>query len=101
MDRPPAYQPFYCEENIWLLATDPCAGPGERLVVIITGTLAPGLGGGCTLAKQRSAGPRGGSVWWDYHVILLVHSEHWMIWDLDTTLALPLLAESYLSATSH
>ena len=32
----PAYQPYYCEENIWRLAQDPRCGDGERLVALIT-----------------------------------------------------------------
>lgn len=50
---------------------------------------------GCLMWHQRSAPTTGDPVLWDYHVVLLV-SGPWEVWDLDTTLGLPVSAASYL-----
>jgi hypothetical protein len=76
-----AYCPYFCEENIWHLSADdrvpvPVA---ERRVVFIAG-----VRGRFAMRKQRAGG--NGPVLWDYHVVLAAAGK---IWDLDTTLGLP------------
>ena len=36
---------------------------------------------------------------WDYHVVLLSFQEGWWVWDLDTTLGLPVRADAYFPKT--
>jgi len=50
---------------------------------------------GCLMWHQRSAPEQGQPIVWDYHVVLLAR-DPWEIWDLDTTLDLPIAAASYL-----
>jgi hypothetical protein len=75
------YWPFYCEENIWHLCEDPVveAPVEERKVIVITG-----VSGRVAMRRQREGGAR--PVFWDYHVVLAAQGR---IWDLDTTLGLP------------
>lgn len=63
MPDDPPYQPFYCEENIWLLAQDPRCGDGERLVVLITGTE-----GHVAMWRQKPADGPGEPLLWDYQI---------------------------------
>lgn len=92
----PAYCPYYCEENIWHLAADARVGQGPRHVLLISN-----LGHRVALWGQRSgSGDTDGLVLWDYHVILT----HGMgaqarVWDLDTTLGMPLPLRAYLAQT--
>lgn len=88
------YTPRYCEENIWHLAGDPRLSTGELLVALITGK-----GPYRPFWFQRVAADSQVPVWWDYHVILLQHQDAWRVWDLDTTLELPLAADAYLEKT--
>ena len=55
----------------------------------------------CPLWCQRSATGVGEPVWWDYHVFLLAREENadWKVWDLDSTLALPVNSSEYFSQT--
>jgi len=89
----PPYHPFYCEENIWLLAQDPRCGPGTRLVLLISGT-----SGRVAMWHQRAAPRVGEPIPWDYHVVLLVQQNGWQTWDLDTDLGAPIPVETWLSA---
>ncbi len=89
-----AYQPFYCEENIWHLAGDARVGEGERAVLFISNPAA-------TVALwSQCAGGDDGLVVWDYHVVLVVRGPNGAhIWDLDSSLGLPCEAGAYLRAT--
>jgi protein N-terminal glutamine amidohydrolase len=90
----PPYQPFYCEENIWLLAQDPRCGDGERLVALITGAE-----GHVAMWHQKPADGPGEPLLWDYHVVLLVRSATtWQVWDFESDLGMPLAAESWIAA---
>lgn len=90
MSSPPRYCPFYCEENVYHLSHDPrFAGRDPAALFIVGGAR------GCLMWQQRSAGREGEPVLWDYHVVLLVQGP-WEVWDLDTTLACPVGAASYL-----
>ena len=88
------YTPFYCEENIWHLAQEKCFRGREAFVVIISGE-----GDYRRLWFQSLAESRESPVFWDYHVLLLVFDNGWHVWDLDTTLGLPVTAETYLQRT--
>lgn len=91
-DDDPPYQPFYCEENIWLLAQDPRCGDGERLVALITGTQ-----GHVAMWQQKPADGPGEPLLWDYHVVLLVRSGAWQVWDFEYDQGMPALAETWMT----
>lgn len=48
---------------------------------------------------QKNALSQEAPVYWDYHVILLSYEDGWWIWDLDTSLGLPVLADTYFHKT--
>jgi hypothetical protein len=90
----PAYQPFWCEENIWHLAGAPQVGSGKRLVLILTGSNRH------VACWSQRATPPDEAVLWDYHVVLAVRSAtECVIWDLDTRLGYPVPAAIWLGAT--
>lgn len=82
------YWPFFCEENLWHLCADEAVPVpvAERRVVFITG-----VRGRFAMRNQRAG--EGGPVLWDYHVVLRARGD---IWDLDTTLGLPLPFDDWL-----
>jgi hypothetical protein len=88
------YTPCYCEENIWHLAQEKCFRGREAFVVIISGE-----GDYRRLWFQNLAERQESPVFWDYHVLLLVFDNGWHVWDLDTTLGLPVAAEIYFQKT--
>jgi hypothetical protein len=92
--EPFRYCPYYCEENIWHLCREPQFAGREAQVVFISNPTRT-----CALWGQRAAHDPAEPVVWDYHVILAVRDEAWMIWDLDTILGLPLEAGDYLQRT--
>lgn len=49
----------------------------------------------CAVYCMR-AGKPGAPVFWDYHVVLLTYGSAWQVWDLDTTLGLPVALADYL-----
>lgn len=75
------YCPYFCEENIWHLCSDPQVGVPmpERHVVFISNARRQVL-----IRHQRAGG--GGTVIWDYHVVLVAGAQ---AWDPDTTLGFP------------
>lgn len=94
MPDDPPYQPFYCEENIWLLAQDPRCGDGERLVVLITGTE-----GHVAMWRQKPADGPGEPLLWDYHVVLITGgTAGWQVWDFECDLGMPVAAATWLSS---
>ena len=88
------YTPFYCEENIWHLAQEECFHGREAFAAIISGK-----GNYRRLWFQRQAEDQESPVFWDYHVLLLVFDDGWRVWDLDTTLGLPVAADTYFQKT--
>ncbi len=90
------YTPYYCEENIYLLAEQFLAGSiGEPLHVLFITNAART----CALLHQKAAST-GKPVVWDYHVILLSGSgPAARIWDFDTRLDFPCPAIDYLART--
>ncbi|MCP4984253.1 MAG: hypothetical protein GY935_27575 [Gammaproteobacteria bacterium] len=92
--HPYRYTPFYCEENIWHLAQEPCFREQQTLAVMISG-----IGPFRRLWFQRNTESAESPVCWDYHVILLSYREGWKVWDLDTALGLPVAASTYVDKT--
>jgi hypothetical protein len=88
------YRSCYCEENIWHLAREEWFREREAMVVIVSGE-----GRYRRLWFQNSAGSPEAPVYWDYHVILLSFEEGWWVWDLDTSLGLPVPAATYFPET--
>lgn len=105
MDEIPAiaYQPFYCEENVWWLAqrSDLFVGPCE--VAFVLGPDRPDARVACWY--QRAA-DEGEAVLWDYHVVLAERrpggagvASTVIVWDLDTRLPWPCPAALWVAAT--
>jgi len=88
------YQFCYCEENIWHLACEEWFRGREALVVIVSGE-----GRYRRFWFQKNALSQEAPVYWDYHVILISHEDGWWVWDLDTSLGLPVLADTYFHKT--
>jgi hypothetical protein len=88
------YTPFYCEENIWHLSQVPTLSNSDKKVVFISNEKRS-----CPLWKQRAGSGEDNFVVWDYHVILLHKEGSWHVWDLDTTLGLPMDFLAYVDAT--
>lgn len=84
------YHPLYCEENVFHLCGHPDVAARAPAAVFIRGA-----GAHCVMWHQRLAEGPGEPVVWDYHVVLLAR-DPWQVFDLDTTLALPCDALSYL-----
>lgn len=88
------YTKNYCEENMWHLCRHPDLEPLEKKVLIISNET-----GNCSFWHQKSM-PETGPVCWDYHVVLLVFDQGmWFVYDLDTSLELPVPLDSYLNLT--
>jgi len=81
-------QPFYCEENVWHLCQDPRFEGRPREAVFISNPARA-----CPMWRQRAG--EGRPIVWDYHVVLLVH-QPFELWDVDTTLGLPVAPKDYL-----
>ncbi len=87
------YCPFYCEENIYHLAGEPVLRGRPREVVFISNAH-----GGCAMWHQRASVRSTWPILWDYHVVLLAGAP-WEVWDLDTTLGVPVPAHDYMRRT--
>lgn len=87
------YAAFWCEENVWQLCVHPRVKGRERWVLIVSSR-----SGRVATWMQRAAERPEWPVLWDYHVVLLVRDEAgWEVWDLDTTLDLPVAAARWLA----
>lgn len=84
------YHPFYCEENVFHLLANEVFGARPRSAVFVSGLL-----GGCVMWCQRAARARFAPIFWDYHVFVLAE-DPWEVWDLDSTLGMPVPAREYL-----
>lgn len=74
------YQACYCEENIWQLCQRPEFMHSEAVVIAALGDCFP-------ILQQRAATAAYLPVLWDYHVVLLWHTDDGdYIIDFDTTL---------------
>ncbi len=87
-----SYQPYYCEENIYLLCRDLASGGLRLQALFITST-----SGACLFFNQTAA-PPGKPMLWDYHVILLAGPPY-RVFDFDTSLGFGVDAEEYLRRT--
>ena len=87
------YHPFYCEENAFHLCGHAALTARRRHAVVIGGAHE-----GFVMWHQRAARGRSAPIFWDYHVIVLAE-DPWEVWDLDTTLGLPLPAIDYLRSS--
>lgn len=93
------YAPYYCEENVWHLARDRAAEPGERYAVFVLG--ADPTRPGVAVWAQRAA-RNDPFVVWDYHVALFERSSprvQWQVWDPDTTLGMPISAARWIDGS--
>lgn len=90
------YASCYCEENVWHLAGDERIPEQRRHVAFISNRHLC-----CALWFQRAASEPSLPVLWDYHVIMIASGEGGgpMVYDLDTTLDLPVPLDVYLRAT--
>jgi hypothetical protein len=85
------YAAFYCEENVWWLAREPRFAAAE--VVVISNRAR-------TVAMDAQRAGEGRPLVWDYHVVLAVPGAGGVeVWDLDTTLGLPVLGARWLEAS--
>lgn len=87
--------PYYCEENVWHLCHDPRVTHRPRAVLIISNASR------CVaVGAQRAAPDPSSPVLWDYHVVLVAREHQgWSVWDVDTTLGLPVPLSVYLEAS--
>jgi len=87
------YSPYYCEENIWRLCREPMFRNRPAYVVFVSNP-----GESCAIWRQRAADSPHAPMIWDYHVILLAEDPKrgWLVWDLDTTLDIPVEAATWL-----
>jgi len=90
------YTACYCEENVWYLCADTALATMEKTVVWVSS-----LHQICPLWCQQASASIDEPVWWDYHVFILARSnDHpWMVWDLDSTLGLPVSGREYFERT--
>lgn len=88
MPRALDYAPLYCEENVLRLC--PSLAP-DAFAVLVTNAARQ-----VEMLCQRAGGPGSGAVLWDYHAFALERRESWVVWDLDTTLGVPVPAGEYL-----
>jgi hypothetical protein len=89
------YTPYYCEENIWHLCNNPVFANFERIVVIISNEQKKCAFYSQKLSTQNNFIP----VIWDYHVILLIKQESWLVYDFDTILSFPTEIGEYIDKT--
>lgn len=89
------YTPYYCEENVWQLCVDPQVDGSPRAALFISNAARQ-----VAVGHQRAASDPQMPVIWDYHVVLASRRpEGWMIWDVDSTLGLPVPLSIYLRAS--
>ena len=89
----PKRQPYYCEENAWHVCREEFFADRRRHVVFISNREHA-----VPMWNQRAG--RGKPIVWDYHVIVLVENPI-EIWDVDTTLGLPVSLEDYVAGSFH
>lgn len=88
------YSANFCEENIWHLCQNPELKSFSKKVFIVSNRNR-----NCPFRFQKSI--NGDEfVWWNYHVILYAsHKNSNLIYDFDSTLAIPLTGKEYLERT--
>lgn len=88
------YTKNYCEENIWHLCQSNDLIGLKKYILIISNEIRT-----CPFWYQKASDSIDKLIWWDYHVVLLVKKNHWMMYDFDTILDFPTKVDDYLSAT--
>jgi hypothetical protein len=89
------YKPFYCEENVWHLASARGLARRRCRVAILSNQQD-----GVAMWGQRAAAEEGQPIVWDYHVVLLADSDDgWEVLDLDCRRGWPLTVEAWLQAS--
>ncbi len=87
--------PYYCEENVWQLCADPRVQGTPQAAIVISNAART-----IAMACQRAATRPDALVVWDYHVVLAARGpQGWEIWDVDTTLGMPVPLLEYLSVS--
>lgn len=85
--------PYYCEENVWRLCAEPTIVGRPRAAVVISNVARS-----VAVNHQRAAPSPGSPVVWDYHVVLAARTDGaWMVWDVDSTLGMPVPLAHYLN----
>ena len=88
------YCPFYCEENVYRLLSQPGLAGLETWAVAV---FSPGMS--VPVRRQRRGQGPEGLINWDYHVFALAKGdEGYRILDFDTTLGFSTPARDYLEA---
>lgn len=92
------YCPFYCEENIWHLASE-LTSEGKQVQVIFISNHSQQVALWLQRYSQQGTGTT--PVVWDYHVVLATFDDQklWQIWDPDSQLNTPITAIDYLQQT--
>jgi protein N-terminal glutamine amidohydrolase len=86
---------YYCEENVWHLCDDPRVDGRPRAAIVISNAART-----VAVASQRAASRPDLPVVWDYHVVLAARGAQGLaIWDLDSTLGMPVALLPYLRAS--
>lgn len=87
------YQPYYCEENVWHLASSDRFEDG-RVVFVSNAERRVAL-----WCQRASADPEQ-PILWDYHVLFLARGDDdWIVYDHDTTLGFAVPAREYFAKT--
>ncbi|KAG6580833.1 Protein N-terminal glutamine amidohydrolase, partial [Cucurbita argyrosperma subsp. sororia] len=96
------HTPFYCEENVYFLCKKLCTNrmddaTGADLFVVFISNEKKQI----PLWHQKASKREDGLVLWDYHVICVQRKTEgefpFIVWDLDSTLPLPIPLGSYVS----
>lgn len=88
------HTPYYCEENCYWLAQDARFRGRQTQVVFVSNETRS-----VAFLHQRAAAQPGDWVVWDYHVVVLElagERDEARIWDLDSTLGMPIPARTWL-----
>jgi protein N-terminal glutamine amidohydrolase len=90
------YSANFCEENIWYLCQNPALESFSKRVLIVSNSKR-----NCPFRFQKSIN-NDEIVRWNYHVILFASKKgESLIYDFDSTLAVPLSGKKYLETTFH
>lgn len=92
MSNTDKYHAYYCEENVWHLCADPRLAAHPRAAILVSNPART-----VAVAYQRAAPRPELPIVWDYHVVLAARDPQGLsIWDLDTTLGMPVPLLDYL-----
>lgn len=93
---PPAYQPFYCEENALLLGQHAVLAGQERRIVFVSNAVRA-----VALCHQRVGDDEVCPAVWDYHVLVFARARGgaFRAWDLGSTLGTPVTAAEWIEGT--